>query len=157
MTCIEYDENTIYYIAERENETSKDAEVKRIDTLYKLNADDYQIDKLIDLEIPEVEKGSSIFTNAMIVMGISFALGFFGLIGEAIGFFLLCFLVGFVALIVGLIDKYENATEVRKAVGEIIKSNSSNDVKISKVGQEIKNKTVAAANKAIQEMKDKMN
>ena len=153
----EYDENTIYYIAECEAKVSNESVVKKIDTLYKIDVNDYQIDKLADLEVPQTEKESSLFTNAMIVMGIAFALAFFGIVGGSAGVFVLCFLTGFVALIVGLIDKYDNAYEVRKNIAEIMKSNSSNDVKLNKIGQEIKNKAVESANKAVQEMKDNIN
>lgn len=154
----EYDEDIIYYISEKTNKlTTYGISEKKIDELYKLNIETREIDKLLDTEIEkekeEPEDSSSKFKTAMIVMGIAYFISFIAIITLSLGLWLLSFLVGTIALGLGVLYKFDSKYDL-KGIIEAAKANKKNN-NISDVLKEVTDKTTESINKVAKEIKDK--
>lgn len=150
----EYDEDTVYYVSEKSVKSTDGTPDKKFDELYKLNVETREIEKLLDTEFKkkETEETMSNFTKAMIVMGVSYFISFIAFMAEAIGLWILGVLVGTVALVLGLMFKFDSKYELN-AIIKAARSNNNNN--LSGVVKEIADKTTESANKVAAEIKDK--
>ncbi|MBE6712599.1 MAG: DUF5050 domain-containing protein [Ruminococcaceae bacterium] len=100
----EYDENTVYYITEKEVAGQYDETVKHQE-LYRLNVITYETEKLLELGLEDAPKKTSSFVIAMIVAAFLFFLGLICFSSDSAEFGIFWIMSASVTLLIGIFIK----------------------------------------------------
>ena len=99
----QYDDDTVYYVAAQEINSSYSEAREKKDFLYSLNVNTYEVEKLLELEI--IEKKGNGFVTAMVIMAIALFLGIIGFATEVSAIGVIGIVVAIVSGIVGVTIK----------------------------------------------------
>jgi len=106
----EYDDNTVYFLANQTNDPVENEADAPISSLFRLDVETQRIDKLLDLEVEKTPAApTNHFVIAMIVMAIAFFFAIIGFMAEAPGLGIIGLITGAVAGIVGAMIKYKES------------------------------------------------